>query len=193
MARPQYPMGLTTQDWIRVYKMWGCDPLFWTQHSRLLHSLNCSTVQVQSRRLSHNLYHRTMNNEIDYSGQSTPDKKRTGSNPSVPEKIEQVDNAGTSLAVDAETEKRLLRKLDMRIIPMICWIYLMNFMDRGLCGMQCVIYLADFGSQHWQCAIVRPGRGPRHARNQQSVSDFRWYFIRHLLCESHHHHQHSER
>jgi hypothetical protein len=34
--------------------------------------------------------------------------------------------------VDAETEKRLLRKLDMRIIPMICWIYLMNFMDRGM-------------------------------------------------------------
>ncbi|KAJ8116559.1 hypothetical protein OPT61_g2047 [Boeremia exigua] len=71
-----------------------------------------------------------MSNEIETSGQSTPEKKRAGSTPSVPEKVEQVENVGTSLAVDAETEKRLLRKLDMRIIPMICWIYLMNFMDR---------------------------------------------------------------
>lgn len=80
-----------------------------------------------------------MNNEIDYSGQSTPDKvdkKRTESGPSVPEKIEQVENAGTSIAVDAETEKRLLRKLDIRIIPMLCWVYLMNFMDRGMCGFE---------------------------------------------------------
>ena len=75
-----------------------------------------------------------MNSKIDYSGQSTPDKidkTRLGSEPSLPEKIEQVENAGSSIAVDAETEKRLLRKLDIRIIPMICWIYLMNFMDRG--------------------------------------------------------------
>lgn len=41
-----------------------------------------------------------------------------------------VEKMGTSPAVDAETEKRLLRKLDIRIIPMVCWIYLMNFMDR---------------------------------------------------------------
>jgi hypothetical protein len=33
--------------------------------------------------------------------------------------------------VDEATEKRLLRKLDIRIIPCVCWIYLMNFMDRG--------------------------------------------------------------
>jgi MFS family permease len=32
--------------------------------------------------------------------------------------------------VDEATEKRLLRKLDIRIIPCVCWIYLMNFMDR---------------------------------------------------------------
>lgn len=77
-----------------------------------------------------------MNTEIEASGHTTPDgdKKRSGSTPSVPEKIEQVENAGSSLAVDAETEKRLLKKLDRRIIPMICWIYLMNFMDRGRCS-----------------------------------------------------------
>jgi hypothetical protein len=33
--------------------------------------------------------------------------------------------------VDEETESRILRKLDWRIIPLVMWIYLMNFMDRG--------------------------------------------------------------
>lgn len=47
-------------------------------------------------------------------------------------KTEDVEKIGTSAVVDKETEKRLLRKLDIRIIPMICWIYLMNFMDRGM-------------------------------------------------------------
>ncbi|KAH6695116.1 major facilitator superfamily domain-containing protein [Plectosphaerella plurivora] len=32
--------------------------------------------------------------------------------------------------VDKETERRLLRKLDIRIIPTVMWIYLMNMMDR---------------------------------------------------------------
>lgn len=56
----------------------------------------------------------------DNDSQSTP-----------PLKFEDVENAGSSPVVDAETERKLLRKLDIRIIPMICWIYLMNFMDRG--------------------------------------------------------------
>lgn len=34
--------------------------------------------------------------------------------------------------VSEETENRILKKLDRRIIPMVCWIYLMNFMDRGM-------------------------------------------------------------
>ena len=42
-----------------------------------------------------------------------------------------VEKTGTAAGVDAEVEKQLLKKLDRRIIPMICWIYLMNFMDRG--------------------------------------------------------------
>jgi hypothetical protein len=33
--------------------------------------------------------------------------------------------------IGKETEAKLLKKLDRRIIPMCCWIYLMNFMDRG--------------------------------------------------------------
>jgi len=53
-------------------------------------------------------------------------------NPSTPPvKTEDVERNGASSVVDAATEARILRKLDIRIIPMICWIYLMNFMDRG--------------------------------------------------------------
>lgn len=48
------------------------------------------------------------------------------------EELEVIAETGTSPVVDAETEKRLLKKLDRRIIPCICWIYLMNFMDRGM-------------------------------------------------------------
>jgi hypothetical protein len=73
-----------------------------------------------------------MDSQIHASGHTTPDKKRSNSTSSVPQKIEQAYHAETLRTVDAETEKRLLRKLDMRIIPMICWIYLMNFMDRGM-------------------------------------------------------------
>jgi hypothetical protein len=47
-----------------------------------------------------------------------------------PAKIEDVELIGASTIVDKETEKRLLRKLDLRIIPMVCWIYLNNFIDR---------------------------------------------------------------
>lgn len=47
------------------------------------------------------------------------------------EELEVIAETGIPPVVDEETEKRLLKKLDRRIIPCICWIYLMNFMDRG--------------------------------------------------------------
>jgi hypothetical protein len=46
------------------------------------------------------------------------------------DKVE-IENAEAILQVDAATEQKLLRKLDWRMIPMLCWVYLMNFMDRG--------------------------------------------------------------
>jgi hypothetical protein len=49
-----------------------------------------------------------------------------------PSNVERAGLGGSPQGIDAETEKRLLRKLDLRLIPMICWIYLMNFMDRGM-------------------------------------------------------------
>lgn len=44
----------------------------------------------------------------------------------------EVENPVRPRVVDIETEKKILRKLDIRIIPMVMWIYLMNFMDRGM-------------------------------------------------------------
>jgi len=41
-----------------------------------------------------------------------------------------VENGTPIPVVSEEIEKRLMKKLDRRIIPVCCWIYLMNFMDR---------------------------------------------------------------
>ena len=60
------------------------------------------------------------NKDVDFESPGTP-----------PMRTEDVEKNDTIAAVGPVTEARLLRKLDMRIIPMICWIYLMNFMDRG--------------------------------------------------------------
>ena len=94
----------------------------------------------------------TMNNNID--GATVPasvhnEKDIDSSAPGTPPlRTEDVEKIGSSAAVDKETEKRLLKKLDVRIIPMVwhvhsfhhsrrselivvcSWIYLMNFMDR---------------------------------------------------------------
>jgi hypothetical protein len=43
-----------------------------------------------------------------------------------------VENGTPIPVVSEEIEKRLMKKLDRRIIPVCCWIYLMNFMDRGM-------------------------------------------------------------
>ncbi|KAL1792897.1 hypothetical protein ACET3X_009404 [Alternaria dauci] len=58
------------------------------------------------------------------------DEKGSDISPTPPINVEDVEHNGSLIEVDAATEARLLRKLDIRIVPMICWIYLMNFMDR---------------------------------------------------------------
>jgi hypothetical protein len=75
-----------------------------------------------------------MNDKVDGSAVGASvhkDRDNDSDTPGTPPmKTEDVEIIGASLAVDKETERRLLRKLDVRIIPMVCWIYLMNFMDR---------------------------------------------------------------
>lgn len=48
--------------------------------------------------------------------------------------VPEVEDIGTTTVVDKKTERKLMRKLDVRIIPMIMWMYLMNFMDRVAIG-----------------------------------------------------------
>lgn len=55
-----------------------------------------------------------------------------------------------------EVESRLLKKLDRRIIPMACWIYLMNFMDRvGIGNARLYDMEADLGlvGDQYQIAV----------------------------------------
>jgi hypothetical protein len=33
---------------------------------------------------------------------------------------------------DVKENKRLNRRLDLRVLPLCCWVYLLNFLDRGL-------------------------------------------------------------
>ena len=33
---------------------------------------------------------------------------------------------------DVQENKRLNRRLDLRVLPLCCWVYLLNFLDRGM-------------------------------------------------------------
>jgi hypothetical protein len=59
------------------------------------------------------------------------DEKGSDTSITPPTKVEDVERSAVADEIDAAAEARVLRKLDIRIVPMICWIYLMNFMDRG--------------------------------------------------------------
>lgn len=66
-----------------------------------------------------------MDNNIEKSTNAMEhnDKDNDSSTPGTPPaRVEDVEKIGTSAAVDKETEKMLLKKLDIRIIPMVCWM-----------------------------------------------------------------------
>jgi len=94
-----------------------------------------------------------MNNSTDEPAISASERKdkdvETESPGTPPMRTEDVEKNDTIAAVDPVTEARLLRKLDMRIIPMICWIYLMNFMDRGEVAAFLQEVSADQFSEYW--------------------------------------------
>jgi hypothetical protein len=86
--------------------------------------------------------------------------------------------------VSEETEKRILTKLDRRIIPCVCWIYLMNFMDRGKSNDKCLLTTtADIDiSRNWQCSSLWPRGG---AQSECEPIPTRCVNpLRHLLCKS---------
>jgi hypothetical protein len=54
---------------------------------------------------------------------------------------------------DVVQNKRLNRRLDLRILPLCCWIYLLNFLDRGNMRTQSVFLSGTTRltatRQHW--------------------------------------------
>ena len=67
---------------------------------------------------------------LSAAGNAVPDNEKSSSKDSHP--VEYATDTPVEVpVVSPEVEKRLLKKLDRRIIPICCWIYLMNFMDRG--------------------------------------------------------------
>jgi hypothetical protein len=78
------------------------------------------------------------------------DEKDSDASPTPPRRVEDVEQTTSMIDIDPITEKKLLRKLDIRIVPMICWIYLMNFMDRGTYGILMLrSRLTISHSQYW--------------------------------------------
>ena len=71
--------------------------------------------------------------EYAYHNENRIDYHAEHSDPSV-DKFEKnvVDITAPPPPLDPETKKRLIRKLDIRIVPMVMWMYLMSFMDRGM-------------------------------------------------------------
>jgi hypothetical protein len=65
------------------------------------------------------------------------DEKGSDASPTPPLRTEDVEQNGSEVYIDPAVEAKLLRKLDIRIVPMICWIYLNNFMDRGMYVCSC--------------------------------------------------------
>lgn len=43
------------------------------------------------------------------------------------------DRPAHYVEIDPQSEKRLLRKLDLRLLPLCTIMYLLNFIDRGAC------------------------------------------------------------
>lgn len=88
------------------------------------------------------------------------DEKGSDTSPTPPMTVEDIERSASAIEVDAATEARVLRKLDIRIVPMICWIYLMNFMDRGMYSLASRSTSLTINSQHWKCQTLWYGGRP---------------------------------
>lgn len=38
---------------------------------------------------------------------------------------------------DVAQNRKLNRRLDLRVLPLCCWVYLLNFLDRGILPLPC--------------------------------------------------------
>lgn len=52
--------------------------------------------------------------------------------------------------LDEKANKKLNRRLDARIIPLCCWVYLLNFLDRGELGLGSVPPMVHCRAGRWE-------------------------------------------
>ena len=66
---------------------------------------------------------------------------------------------------DVQENKRLNRRLDLRVLPLCCWVYLLNFLDRGMLPspLPHQDLIANTPRQHWQCPSAQRRDRRRHA------------------------------
>ena len=57
-----------------------------------------------------------------------------------------MDKPVTTDVNDTQRNKLLNRRLDIRVLPLLCWIYLLNFLDRGNIGQN--------GSRHTDDLLI---------------------------------------
>lgn len=73
--------------------------------------------------------------------------------------IQEIDARATASGVTRESfnhidEKKLLRKMDLRLLPMLTLLYLLSFIDRGNIGNAKVrVHMFVFGSCSWLKSI----------------------------------------
>jgi len=91
-------------------------------------------------------------------------------------------DAGLSLEERAAIDRRLVRKLDWRLIPWLTFLYLICFLDRYATTALVVRHtrLTKPKYQHRQCQNRRPTIGSAH--DQRTIQCNPLHFLRLLLC-----------
>jgi ACS family allantoate permease-like MFS transporter len=84
---------------------------------------------------------------VSTSQQTPAQEKPTGSDADAA--LELIAGTGSlGLAVDPETNKRLLRKIDLHILPLICIIYFLQYIDKTAISYASVTGLRESANLH---------------------------------------------
>lgn len=89
-----------------------------------------------------------MDTTIEKSATESPAVDADGQQPSIEEKGDVVELTGS---YTAEEEKQVLRKIDRTILPMMCFIFFLQYLDKqtlsyasvGLCIQNCRYHVTD--------------------------------------------------
>ena len=91
------------------------------------------------------------------------------------------DGGNSEASIDEEAkEKRLIRKIDIYVLPFVVLLYLFSFLDRGTLRCRVILGLClTIRSEHWKCPTIRTRGGSRLGR--ESVSGGSIYHVHHIL------------